>query len=70
MMNIEGMIIYKDIIIIFKMIFFFEKTLILLFRILVMVNLIKLLPKNKILNDTNYLNILVRKQQFLRELKM
>lgn len=69
-MNIEGMIIYKDIIIIFKMIFFFEKTLILLFRILVMVNLIKLLPKNKILNDTNYLNILVRKQQFLRELKM
>lgn len=70
MMNIEGMIIYKDIIIIFKMIFFFEKTLILLFRILVMVNLIKLSPKNKILNDTNYLNILVRKQQFLRELKM
>lgn len=69
-MNIEGMIIYKDIIIIFKMIFFFEKTLILLFRILVMVNLIKLSPKNKILNDTNYLNILVRKQQFLRELKM
>lgn len=70
MMNIEGMIIYKDIIIIFKMIFFFEKTLILLFRILVMVNLIKLLPKNKILNDTNYLNILVKKQQFLQELKI
>lgn len=70
MMNIEGMIIYKDIIIIFKMIFFFEKTLILLFRILVMVNLIKLSPKNKILNDTNYLNILVKKQQFLQELKI
>lgn len=69
-MNIEGMIIYKDIIIIFKMIFFFEKTLILLFRILVMVNLIKLSPKNKILNDTNYLNILVKKQQFLQELKI
>lgn len=35
-----------------------------------MVNLIKLSPKNKILNDTNYLNILVRKQQFLQELKI